>query len=197
MNKNLYKIIYIHGKILFPHGTIQVHAQPSRGIPLKVGETVLVFPIRSFLAPLFYRKRLVTVAKVLKEINSAGVPMVELKGLGRARLDSRKQIYQGSYVRVFLPKIRDAENYAERIRKKAQEFVFLIDIPESDRLIYLMTFITQLNELIDFISHYFITNSKQKWRLYTELDLRKKSELLIDILDSLISDVHKRLEGTS
>lgn len=184
----------MHNKILFPHGTIQSHSHPSKNVQLNVGETVLVFPFRFFLAPIFYKNHIVTVSKVIKEINSAGIPMVELKGLGRARLSNRISMHFGNYSRVSYNNIPNSDALADSIRKKAQEFVFLIDIPESDRLIYLMTFITQLNELIDFISHYFITNSQKKWKLFTELDLQKKSTMLLSILNTLIHDVRIKQE---
>jgi ATP-dependent Lon protease len=195
MNPHQCKIIYLHNKILFPHGTIQISSTPSNGIQLKVGETLLIYTFRSVFGVLNYKKRIVTVAKVTKEINAAGDPMVELKGIGRARLSRRLKLNEGTFIYIAHDKIDGAEELADKIRKMAQQFVFLIDIPESDRLIYLMTFITQLNELIDFISHYFITNQKKKWKLYTELDLEKKSLLLLSILESMINEVTKKLES--
>ena len=189
-----YKIIYLHKKILFPHGTLQIHAHSSKGSVLKPGETVLVVTTRNILDPVFVRKRYITVAKVTHEINSAGLPMVEIKGMSRAYIESRENLHMGTYRKADSSPLHNAEYTADLIRKKAQEFVFLIDIPESERLIYLMTFITQADELIDFISHYFITSFKIKWRIYNHNSRQKRAELLISTLDKLINDVKKKLE---
>ncbi|MDA3898918.1 MAG: hypothetical protein PF637_00210 [Spirochaetes bacterium] len=189
-----YKIVYLHKKILFPHGTLQIHAHSVKGSVLKPGETILVFTIRSFLDIFFTRKRYATVAKVTHDINSTGLPMVEIKGMGRATIESRESLYLGVYRKAESTPLHNAEFFADVIRKKAQEFVFLIDIPESERLIYLMTFITQADELIDFISHYFITDFRIKWRIYNQKSRQKRADMLIIKLNKLISDVRKKLE---
>lgn len=194
MKNKEYKIIYLQKKILFPHGTLQVHTNSAKGGKLVKDETVLVRTFRGIFSLYGVRKPLVTVAKVTRELDSSGIPMVELKGMGRAYIKNKRTMHWGTYKTLSYAPTSNAELRADTIRKKAQEFVFLIDIPESERLIYLMTFITQLNELIDFVAHYFITNNRKKWLLYRELDLTRKSSRLIHILDELILEVQKKLE---
>jgi hypothetical protein len=152
---------------------------------------VIVYPVRNFLNIIFVRSGIATLAEVVRRIDGKGIPMVELRGIKRVRIRARKKMSQVRVEDVHKSEPDPSDERAELIRKKAQEFVFLINIPESDRLIYLMTFIRGLSDITDFVSHYFIIDIRKKRKIYGITDTVKRSILLEKFLDEMI----KRISG--
>jgi hypothetical protein len=189
MESDLLPITYLFNRFLFPRCSTEIPLQIRSGVHLAVGQNVVVYPVRSSLNIIFPSGGIATLAEVVKVIDGKGVPMVELRGIKRVRIRSRRKF---SCVRVdeigdFSP--AETDDRAELIRKKAQEFVFLINIPESDRLIYLMTFIRGLSDITDFVSHYFIIDISKKRRIYRITDPVKRSVLLEKFLDGMINRI--------
>lgn len=155
-------------------------------------ELVLLYHWSNPLELLWYKKRTFTVGIVLNTYEKNSITYYDIKGLYTAKLVKRNGLYRGIHVKRLSGSTANEEYIVDRLRKKAQQFVFLIDIPESDKLIYLMTFISKLSELTDFVSHYFITPLADRKRLYNETDIMKRAELLTAKLDIMINDVQKK-----
>jgi hypothetical protein len=83
------------------------------------------------------------------------------------------------------------------LRKKSQELVFLINVEESDKLIKLLNYIVDLNQMTDFIANYFVMDFRKRYRLYNEIGVKKRGLLLIFELSELISDMTKKRKKIS
>jgi ATP-dependent Lon protease len=156
---------------------------------LSAGDNVVVYTIHSLFGLIFARGKIATLATVVRIIEGKGTVMAEVRGDMRVRIVSRRR-FRSAHCReipVTLP--GDHEARSERLRKKAQEFVFLINIPESDRLIYLVSFIQGLHDVTDFIAHYFIVDHQKKKALYALTDVSDRSLALEHYLDAMISDL--------
>lgn len=182
-------ILYVHNALLFPHGSMQI--RHPRKEPAK-NELVLIYHWKNPHELLFYSGCRFTVGVVLETYEKESQSWCDVKGLYTARLIKRSSLYRGIHRKESLPVSVNEEYQVDRLRKMAQQFVFLIDIPESDKLIYLMTFISKLSELTDFISHYFITVQTVRRSLYNERDIEKKADLLMRKLDEMIKEVHRK-----
>ncbi len=159
---------------------------------IKKNDLVLLYHWNSVIDLLFYRGRIFTVGIVLDVYEKDSRAYCDIKGLYTARILKRLSIFRCRHQKQPAVSSANEEYQVDRLRKKAQQFVFLIDIPESDKLIYLMTFISRLSELTDFISHYFITALADRRLLYAQRDIEKKTELLMNNLDKMINEVHKK-----
>lgn len=180
-------LVYSHDRFLFPHCSMEI---PLRGREaLEPGKSVVVYTFGSLRELIFAGGRVATLASVTKLITGSGPAMAEIRGEKRVKILSRtftKRV-QCADIPQHLPDAH--EDITERLRKKAQEFVFLIDIPESDRLIYLVTFIQGLSDIADFIAHYFIIDQAKKKVLYREADPGTRGGILEKYLDRMIDDL--------
>ncbi len=158
------------------------------------GEKLLVIPVWGLQNFIFPKRQIGTIAKVTKSLESKGIAMVEIRGLSRARITKFQSLLSADCTEI-IDALSEKNGMMETLRKKAQEYTFLMDINESDRLIYLMNFITSLNEMTDFISNYFISEFKNKLKLYQETDVQKRALLLVLILEKQLKNVRKIKSG--
>ncbi|MGL4369035.1 MAG: hypothetical protein ACRCUT_05095 [Spirochaetota bacterium] len=194
MNPEEYPIIYIHERFLFPRCSIEIPVKARGRKELSPGDTVVVYTFGSFRGLICAGGRVATLGTVSRLISGKGESMAEIRGEKRIRILSRKKIMTARCADIphKLPEVH--EDLSERLRKKAQEFVFLINIPESDRLIYLVNFIQGLSDISDFIAHYFIIDQIKKRVLYNEADPGLRGDLLEKYLDLMIDDLKKANE---
>lgn len=179
-------------KNLFPNCNMEIPENSKGQNPLKPGDFVAVMGVRYYFQVLVYRKSVITLARVEKKITSKGLPMVEIRGFKRGNIVRKDGFYHADCTVLVSPEHSD-QSGLEVLRKKAQEFVFLINIPESDKLIYLMNFILTVGELTDFIAHYFITDYKKREKLLKCLSVKERQIMLLDILKDMIKNVHKKV----
>lgn len=190
MQKNIPLRIFIK-RNLFPNCNMEIPRDLKGQKSLEKGDYLAILPIRSYMHLFLPGRKILTIARVEKVLNKKGMSMVEVRGINRGILDKRYGLLTVDCTIVKEKPFNDNEKL-EFLRKKAQEFVFLINIPESDKLIYLINFILNLKDLTDFISHYFIIDYKKRSRLLELLDIKMRSELLEDYLNQLIGDIQKK-----
>jgi hypothetical protein len=195
--ESIYPIVYCHGRYLFPRCTIELPEKERWRADLKEGDRVVVYTFRGVWGFLCARGRIATLSTVISRIEGKGSVMVEVRGEKRVHILSRIRFRRAvcSPIAVTFPD--DHEDRGERLRKKAQEFVFLIDIPESDRLIYLVSFIQGLPDITDFIAHYFIVDPDKKQILYNLPGTDERSAALEHCLDAMIDDLRRMNERLS
>ncbi|MBN1501738.1 MAG: LON peptidase substrate-binding domain-containing protein [Spirochaetes bacterium] len=190
---NVYKHINLrifYKKILFPFSNMEIPEFLRGQSRLVPGDSLIVVPVWNLWSFLFPSNRIGTLAKVTRTLDSRGIAMVEIRGINRVNIKRRQSLLFADCSDTE-ENIHENSDMIEKLRKKAQEFVFLIDINESDRLIYLMNFISSLNEMTDFLSNYFISDFRDKLRLLNETDVNSRSNLLLAQLDKQLVKVNK------
>ncbi len=187
------KIYYINRKIVFPNCTMNVViplTESSRN--LQSGDKIIAYPIRNFLDIYFHKNKMATYA----EIASLGIfektVKIKIKGLNRIRINN---IY--NYTEADFQIIQDLKNNSDEksiddLRKKAQELIFLINVDESDKLINLLNYLTDIGQLTDFISNYFVVDIRTRRKLFNQVDTGKRSILLDHILKNLIKKMNRK-----
>jgi hypothetical protein len=181
-------LIYFRDRFLFPKCTIKVPAHYAEGVSLSKGERVVVYTPVSIFGKLFLRGNVATIGEVLNVAElSNGIVEAEIKGERRVILTKNTGKNKVQYSDIPVKNVSGTEDLTERLRKRAQEFVFLVNVTESDRLIYLMTFMNGIHEITDFISHYFIIDIRKSKRLYCETDPLKRGKLLEQYLGTMIT----------
>lgn len=192
MEKNSSKIFYLKQKVVFPYCMIHVTvAYSEQSNSIKKGDTILAFPIRRLLDAVFYKNRIATLTEVIEKYNSDNKISIHLKGLSRVRI---KKIYKQQTADYTLINEKEEfrnEELVEDLRKKSQELVFLINVNESDKLIDLLNYISDINQLTDFISNYFILDFKGRFKFLNELNLLKRGNLLIKTMKKLMLKIKK------
>jgi hypothetical protein len=174
---------------------MEVPSKIGKGLDLTEGQKVVVYPITSAYSFFMARGKIATLAVVTHAVEKSGTPMVELRGERRVRILSRKKFAWTKIAEIEPALCENIEDRGERLRKKAQQFVFLININESDRLIYLMNFIHGTGDISDFIAHYFVIDNGKKSRLFREIDTCVRSELLEKYLDEMIMKLTETRSG--
>jgi len=187
MNHEIVKIFYLHKKVLFPHCTINVQLRHSSfSNSLKQGDKILAFPIKNIFDILFIKMRIATLAEITGVASDNEKINLHLKGLARARVKKIKGIHEASFEINSSKSDSADQELLKELRKKAQELVFLINVQESDRLIELMNFLIELNQITDFIANYFILDYKLKKDLLNNTDIKSRSNKLLAKLNQLI-----------
>jgi len=187
MNHETVKIIFLYKKVLFPNCTISVHLKHSifsNGV--KKGDKILAFPIRNLFDILLIKMRVATLAEIAEIESDNEKIILHLKGIARSRIKKFKGIHE-VFFEVISPKTDDSnQELLKELRKKTQELVFLINVQESDRLIELMNFLFELNQITDFIANYFILDYKLKINFLNNTDIKNRSNKLLTKLNQII-----------
>lgn len=193
MQERTLKIFYLKKKVIFPYCTLAVFVrQTDESGGIRKGERILAYSIRSTVDLLFYRNRLATLSEVLDAQADGENMKIMLKGLSRVKLTRLVQYRHAEYEFIAPPAGESNEPIMEELRKKSQELIFLINVEESDKLIKLLNYIVDLNQMTDFIANYFIMNFRARRRLYNTVDTKRRALLLIAELDALIRRLTKK-----
>lgn len=188
------KIFYLKKKVVFPHCTMTVTLTLSEySHALSVGEIILACPVRTIMDIALPFRRIATLAEVMEINEEKNAVTLQLKGTARARIRRIRKLNRADY-EIVVPQIQDAGELKDRLRKKSQELIFLINVDESDKLITMLNYLVEIHQLSDFVANYFVLDFRQRYRIFVESDLAKRGRLLIKILDLLIGRMKKRRE---
>ncbi|HQE59302.1 MAG TPA: hypothetical protein PLA54_08940 [Spirochaetota bacterium] len=183
---------FIKGKVIFCGCNMDIPASRFGKKTFSRGDRFLFVPYNCLIKKIFKLNYLAVLCEITGEKNSADKVIYEVKGLHKVVIKQYKD--NSAYFEEVFPGInRKTENIVGSLRKKAQEFVFLINTEESEKLIYLMNFSNDFSEFSDFVTNYFILNYKDRIRIFSERDLYKKYLMLHAMLDKLIIKTQKRI----
>ncbi|HOU85180.1 MAG TPA: hypothetical protein PK158_10085 [Spirochaetota bacterium] len=183
---------FIKGKVIFCGCNMDIPASRFGKKTFSRGDRFLFVPYNCLIKKIFKLNYLAVLCEITGEKNSADKIIYEVKGLHKVVIKKYKN--NSAYFEEIFPGInRKTENVVGSLRKKAQEFVFLINTEESEKLIYLMNFSNDFSEFSDFVTNYFILNYKDRIRIFLERDLYKKYLMLHAMLDKLIIKTQKRI----
>ncbi len=187
------KIFYLKKRVLYPYCTLAISVPASdESRNIAQGDRIVAFTIRSVLELLLYRNRIATLAEVLDSGADGQSVKMTLKGISRVRL---KKIIKYTHAAVEIINPEESvldESVSGELRKKSQELIFLINVEESDRLIKLLNYIIDPNQMTDFIANYFVMDFRRRYRIYTTADARARSLYLMSVLDDLIATMTKK-----
>lgn len=187
------KTFFLKRKIIFPYCTMAVFIKPTEDSKdIRAGDRILAVTVRSTLDMAWRRERLATLSEVVEIEPEGGSTKITLKGLSRVSV-TRFINYRSAEFRTPPPRTADPHDGTnETLRKKAQELVFLINVEESDKLIKLLNYIVDLNQMTDFIANYFVMDFPARYRLYRETDVVNRSRMLTVELTNLIRRLTKK-----
>jgi ATP-dependent Lon protease len=191
------RIYHLYRRVLFPHCSITVTTYPGGAAGMKKGDIVLVRAIRFAVDIILPWKKIATMAEVTDIVASENTETIVFKGISRVTISRMKGFKYGEYRVIEEGRCLNTEHYVDSLRKKSQELIFLINIEESDRLIYLLSYLSDLNQLADFIANYFVIHFRRRYALLLEEDLCKRAEALLVILDVLINKIKKKIQETN
>ncbi len=187
-------VFFLYKKALFPHCSLEAALKPGQAGDLRENDEAAVVPVRSVLGPFFSRGRAAVKARVAGVSESGGNRRVELYGLGRVKIikliDLKYALCRG------VPELSgdDDREWLEKLRRKAQELVFLINVDTSDRLINLLEYIAGLGRLTDFLANYFILRFSRRVLLVKTADPVKRARILFSFLEKII-EAYKKKKG--
>ena len=193
MEQQTLKTFFLKRKIIFPYCTLAVFVKPTEDSKeIRTGDRILAVPVRSTLDIAWRRKRLATLSEVVETEPDGESIKITLKGLMRVNV-TKFATYRSAEFRMLPPRTTESHDWTnETLRKKAQELVFLINVEESDKLIKLLNYILDLNQMTDFIANYFVMDFAARYRLYREIDVANRSRMLTVELTSLIRRLTKK-----
>lgn len=186
-------IFYLHKRVVFPHCTTLYRISEKEFTGLEMGEKVLAFPTRGIFDTILSRFKIATLSEITNIDKDGKQFRVQLKGISRTRVRNVSRFRDAAYEIIDEPEIND-EDLIESLRKRAQELIFLINVNESDKLIHLLSFLSDLSQLTDFIANYFIVDFPGRYSIFNEMKIEKRALKLITILDDHILQIKKRQE---
>jgi ATP-dependent Lon protease len=198
MNQDKNHIYYLRKKIIFPYCMLNVVLEKSQASgELRRGDMIVTYPVRNFLDLFLYRKKTGTLSEITDIIQKEEKMTLALKGVIRVRLekiDGAQHVFHTKFESV---QPEDPEPFREELRKKAQELVFLINVEESDKLIGLINYLVDLEQMTDFISNYFILNFRRRYALYRETDIARRTAMLIKFIDQVIVTIKNKRRNSA
>lgn len=187
MDHEKVKIFILNKKVLFPHCTAAVRLRHSAfSDSLKKGDKIIAFSIRNIFDLFLIKKRIATYAEITELETNQGFISLQLKGLSRVYIKKISGLHNASFEVCTSDSSYTNPELLKEMRKKAQELVFLINVQESDRLIELMNFLFELNQITDFIANYFVLDYRLRIELLNDVDIKKRSLKLLEKLNQLI-----------
>lgn len=191
------RTFYLKKKIIFPYCTLAVFIRPSAELKeIKKGDRVLAVTVSSSIDLLWRRKRLATLAEVMDVQADNKTVKIILKGFSRVNILKFNKFKFAEFENLKVQNIEPHATIIEELRKKSQELIFLINVEESDKLIKLLNYIFDLNQMTDFISNYFVMDFPARYRLYNETDTINRSHILLSELTSLVNKLTKKRKKT-
>lgn len=187
------RVYYLRERVIFPYSRQNVTlplAPDTRN--LEEGIRLIAYPIRCLTDILMYRFRTATLVEVISSEIKDDSCRVTLRGISRVRITRLHSVTRASYRVQKDVYVEDNFDSVDRLRRKAQELVFLINVEQSDRLISFLGFLTHPSRLTDFIAHYFVNGYGRRYRLLKTGDPLKRNNQLLVILDRLIRKIKKR-----
>ena len=187
MDQEIVKVFFLNKKVLFPHCTATMLLRHSPfSDSLKKGDKIIAYSIRNIFDLLLIKRRVSTYAEITELEKEDDRIKLNLKGITRVYVKKIKGIHQASYKLIQSQTDNSDPEFLKELRKKAQELVFLINVQESDRLIELMNFLFELNQITDFITNYFVLDYKLRIELLNDIDIKQRSTKLLAKLNYLI-----------
>jgi len=181
------KIFYLKKRVLFPYCTLPVSLRPSdQSNAIHEGDSILAFSITSIFDIIFHQGKMATLAEVTEIERSDQKVTMKLRGLARAVVQKIVKFTNAEYLLFEAPRDDLHHTTIDELRKKCQEVIFLINVPESDKLIQLLNYIVDPDQMSDFIANYFVIDFKTRYRLYRETDPVRRSRMLINELSKMI-----------
>lgn len=188
MDQKTAKIFILSRKVLFPHCNAVVQIRHSTFTDsLNQGDMIIAYPVRNIFDILLIKRRVSTYAEITGIESSEERITLQLKGLSRVKVKKVKRIHEATFTTVQSGDGNFDLELLKEIRKKTQELVFLINVDESDKLISLMNFLYDLNQITDFIANYFILDFRYRIDLLNDADVKTRSIKLLHKLDQLIN----------
>jgi ATP-dependent Lon protease len=191
------KIFYLKKRVVFPYCTLTVVLKLTEDTKsIKGGDQLLAYTVRTLFDVVWYRNRIATLSEVVDVAADGQSVKVTLKGIARARIERIIKFKHADFTILEKKEPRSNDAIMDELRKKSQELIFLINVDESDKLINLLNFIVDLNQMTDFISNYFIMDFRKRYGLYNTIDIKKRGQVLITELDYLIDKMAKKRKKT-
>lgn len=189
MNSEAFRVFLLKKKVLFPHSNqnMIIRKTPfSEG--LKAGDRIITYSIRNYFDIFLIRRRVSTLAEITEITADKNVLRFQVKGICRVRIRALKRLREAFFVPVESAPAKNEMALCRELRTKAQELIFLINVDESDRLIALLNFLSDLNQISDFIANYFILDNKLRIALINETDITRRCNKLNGIISKLINN---------
>jgi len=191
MNSNI-RLFFLKKKVLFPHCTLDVTVKNSNITSnINAGTEIITLPVKNILNFLFLKSKIATLSEIINIEKTDKYTKLKLKGLSRVKIIKSSKFNVIKYNNIST----STDNLSEIVKElklKAQQLIFLINVNESDRLIELLNYLIDSNQITDFIANYFILDFKSRMRIFIESDPDKRSSILLKKLDLLI----EKIDGT-
>jgi len=189
MNSEALRVFLLKKKVLFPHSNQNMVIRRSAFTSeLRAGDRIIAYPVRNIFDLLLLRKRISTLAEISEIISEKDILRLQVKGISRVRIRSWKKFRKAFFEHAGSAPVKNEMNLCRELRTKAQELIFLINVDESDRLIALLNFLADLNQISDFIANYFILDNKLRIALLNETDITRRCEKLNGLITKLINN---------
>lgn len=189
MNSEALRVFLLKKKVLFPHSNQNMILRKTPfSSGLRAGDRIITYSIRNYFDIFLIRRRISTLAEITEIITDKDVLRFQVKGICRVKIRSLKKFREAFFQPVESAPVKNEVALCRELRTKAQELIFLINVDESDRLIALLNFLSELNQISDFIANYFILDNKLRIALLNETDILRRCDKLNGIIAKLINN---------
>ncbi len=189
MNSEALKVFLLKKKVLFPHSNQNMIIRKTEfSSAMRAGDRIITYPIRNIFDLLLFKRRISTLGEITELNADKNIIRFQVKGICRVRIRALKKFREAFFYQVESSPVKNEMVLCRELRTKAQELIFLINVDESDRLIALLNFLSDLGQISDFIANYFILDNSLRIELLNETDIMRRCDKLNGIIAKLINN---------
>ena len=189
MKPEALRVFLLKKKVLFPHSNQKMIIRKTPfSSSLKAGDQIITYPVRNIFDILLYRRRISTLGEITEISEDKNILRLQVRGICRARIIALKKFREAFFNPAESAPVKNEMALCRELRTKAQELIFLINVDESDRLIALLNFLSDLGQISDFIANYFVLDNSLRIALLNETDITRRCHKLNGIIAKLINN---------
>ena len=185
------KIFFLKKRVIFPNSISDIDLKKTPlSTDISIGEEIIFSPIRNIFTIWTHSYKYGSLCRILdkEEIKSQYKFKIKCTEIVKIKHISKNNMVSHLPILIDIP----TNNYTmDKLKKKSQELLFLINIKESDQLIDLLNFSINPIQNINFVTDHFITKFSHRYKIYNCSSIEEKAKIVLKHITKIVKKLDK------
>ena len=185
------KILFLNKRIIFPNTSEHLYFENSQLIQkISVGENVIFAPVRGVFSLFSKKRKIGSLCLILGKQELSSQVKLRISCKEKVIITKVDKLKYASYSTI-AERITPNTPIMEKLKKRSQELIFLINIKESDKLIEMLNFTIDLTKMMDFISDHFVTKFSNRYKIYNCINSENRAKLILNEITDIVNKINR------
>ena len=190
------KIFFLNKRVIFPNTSTHLYIDISPSSQdISVGDTIIFAPVNGILSLFYTKKKFGSLCRILDKQELTSQIKLKIVCKDKVAITKVDNLKNATYSRLN-EKNTPNNPVIEKLKKRSQELIFLINIKESEKLIELLNFAIDSVKMIDFISDHFITKFSHRYKIFNSDTIENRATLVLNHITKIVNKINKSAEKT-